>query len=160
MQVCLIMMLSKLIIFIFFNLLFSVSCSDREKVTVGLADRGAEKITIEKLKSENIWYESEKDGRYTFLASDIDQIIEIHKNSTEQIIPSGRSISYGDELHEIVIRKLEAEDIPYTVRKYDGSDWIIWEQSDDIKFKKATKEVEDEFYEKLKSKLINEKNHL
>ena len=89
---------------LFFILLFSMSCSDMEKLTIGLMDPGAEKITIEKLKSENIWYEAEKDGRYTFLASDIDLIIEIHKNSTEQIIPLGRSVSYGDELHEIVIR--------------------------------------------------------
>ena len=31
--------------------------------------------------------------------------------------------------------------------------WIIWKQSDDIRFKKVTKEAEDEFHKILKSKL-------
>ena len=136
--------------------MFLAACSDEKKVTIGLHDSEAAKNTLRQLESEDIWYKSESEGRFTFIASDLNRVVEIHKSSTEQIIPFDRSASFGDELHNIVIRNLRNEKIPYRVKTYDGSKWIIWEKANEYQFRKVEIESTKEFLKTLDSRLIDD----
>ena len=131
--------------FILILSLLILSCSSEETVSLGFSAPESEKITIERLKKENIWFKRKADGRYEFLASDIPRIRVIYGEATSQIIPFGRSAHYGPEMHSIMVKLLNSHNVPFVLRQYQNETWVIWEEPHHEKVKRLEKIAEKEF---------------
>ena len=129
------------------------SCSSEETITFGFEDPETTKSALKIIKEKNIWFKLQSNGRYEFRVSDIPQIQKIYAEVANSIIPFGRSSGHGPEILEIIVKKLKSHKIPYTIKNYQGDNWIIWEDKDHKKVQEVKKEAQKEFSEMLQNKL-------
>ena len=132
------------ILLILLTLLLSAGCTQEKTITFSFSAPEAEKIAVKKLKEQNIWFRKAAGGRYEFLASDVKRVQEIYRDASNLIIPEGRSSSYGPEMFKIMEKLLNKEKVPYQVRQYQGSNWIVWEESDSKRIQEIQKLAENE----------------
>jgi len=131
-------------IFIGLLIVLLFGCSKEQTVSFGFEAPEAEIMTIKVLEKENIWFSKKSDGRYEFQEADIARVKEIYYQATNSIIPFGRSASYGPEMHKFMIKNLDKLEVIYEVKKYQGQDWIVWDESQSSKVKKAYQNSEME----------------
>ena len=132
----------KKIIFIITFFLFG--CSNEETITFGFESSVAADIAIEMIEKESIWYKKKSNGKYEFIKNDLPRIQAIYGDATNQIIPFGRSSSYGPKMFNLMVARLKSEGIQFKVNNYLGDNWVIWEEADLNKVKRIENEAKEE----------------
>ena len=84
----------------------------------------------EALDNANIWYRLEKDGTLHIYFEDLNRVMAIAENISDKILPSGRSSSFPQRIHECFVRLLDQNNISYEVRMLQGVAWVIWDKKD------------------------------
>lgn len=136
-------------------MLIMVGCSKEPTVSFGFEAPEGEVLAVKVLKEENIWFDKKSDGRYEFKQSDVPRVQEIYYQATNSIIPFGRSSSHGPEMQSIFVKNLNNAGVVFEIRKYNGQDWIAWEESQAQKVKEAYEASEKE----LDAMLLGENTH-
>ena len=130
-------------------MLILVGCSREPTVSFGFEAPEGEVLAVKAFEEENIWFAKKPDGRYEFKQSDVPRVQEIYYQATNSIIPFGRSSSHGPEMQSIFVKNLNKAGAVFEIRKYNGQDWIVWEESQAQKVKEAYQVSEKELHEML-----------
>jgi len=133
--------------------LLLTSCAKEETISFHLAAPEAKPAAFERFKKEDIWFKELQDGRYEFRVEDIQRIKTIFMEEVNKIIPFGRSSGHGPEILKIIVKKLKQQNIPYKINKFEGDNWLVWEEKDHDIVQKIKKEASKELTEMMQNEL-------
>ncbi|MCP4098076.1 MAG: hypothetical protein GY748_17735 [Planctomycetaceae bacterium] len=119
-------------------------CSAEETIAIHLDGAEINEQAPLAFKQKGIWFRHLEDGRFEFKKSDFNKVQAVMFEIREAIIPFGKSMSYGAEMEEIVLKKLKTSSIPVDVRRYDGKNWVVWQVENEAAIRKIEEEASAE----------------
>jgi len=127
--------------------LLLVACSE-DTITTSFGDPELERRAIPALEKAGLWYRQKSDGRFEFKNKDVRAVEALIGSVAQQVLPFDRSVSYGPEMEEIMVRLLKKNGVPYTVTVFQGTRWFVWEEQNAADFRRvqdaATAELESQ----------------
>lgn len=85
-------------------------------------------ILKSELNQRSVWFEDLGNNRIRVNSSEVNLAIEIADEAVETIIPEGRSQSPAKNLLANIITQLKIEKIPFTIKCFENSQWLVWEE--------------------------------
>ena len=79
------------------------------------------------LTTRDVWFEDLGENRIRVKTTDINLIFQIADEAVLKILPKNRSASLEKSIHAEVVSRLESEQIPFIIRCFDNSLWLVWE---------------------------------
>jgi hypothetical protein len=133
------------IVCVFIPMFTLLACDQTERAAeIPLDDAQFAMFAGEQLTLSEIDYDI-RDGVVLVVASkDRDEALEVVFEAAADYLPIGLSISFEGNGNTVLLEKLNAIGIPYSVRNHDGVSWVVWSLTDDEEVQRLLKEIERE----------------
>ena len=109
----------------------TLSCSDsrhlENPIPVNIGDPQLQKEVIHKLDKQKIWHKVISPTVIEVKPDSSDKVISILNETTAAILPEGLHATFDPEVQKMLLEKLSANNIPYSVVTVFESEWVVWE---------------------------------
>lgn len=138
---------------LFINVLLLCSCVDLSDCDVKLVELGPvlQGEVVKELKKEGVGY-SIIDGRICVEKTNAEKAASVLGRVVNENVPIEYSVSLDTEVHNLVINKLNNENVPFKVFVVGGERFIVWDKKDASVVTKLIDAVRSEYIHDLQTK--------
>ena len=107
-----------------------LSCNKADVVVISIGNDGLSNELIENLEISNIWYSLNDDKDILVQKASAEEVNQILNRLNERYIPSTRSRSFEDGMHNKVVESLKKAGISYEIVYAYDTRWVVWLDKD------------------------------
>lgn len=108
----------------------SIDGTPDETIPMKLGSKSITDSVKKKLDENGVWYRELSSETLEVEVPVPNELIQLINSESKNILPDGRHGGLHKSVYKEVLGELSARDIPYELVVFDGSNWLVWEESD------------------------------